>query len=72
MKLAPVVDELATEFDGRAKIVKVNAHENFATSAQFGVRMLPTILLIKDGKVLDQKTGFFDKGTLSAWIEKAM
>ena len=53
--IAPVLDELAPEFAGKVKIVKMNVDDNQATPAQFGVRSIPTLLLIKMVKLLQLK-----------------
>ena len=50
--IAPVLDELAPEFAGKVKIVKMNVDDNQTTPAQFGVRSIPTLLLIKNGQVV--------------------
>jgi len=63
--LAPVIDELAKEFEGKAAICKVNTDEQQELSAQFGVRSIPTILLMKDGQVVEQLIGAQSKAILS-------
>ena len=55
--IAPVLDELAPEFAGKVKIVKMNVDDNQATPAQFGVRSIPTLLLIKNGQVVAIEIG---------------
>lgn len=55
--IAPVLDELAPEFAGKVKIVKMNVDDNQATPAQFGVRSIPTLLLIKNGQVVATQVG---------------
>jgi thioredoxin 1 len=70
--ISPIVEELAKEFSGRVKIAKLNVDENPATPAQYGVRGIPTLLLFKDGKVLDQIVGSVPKARLKALIEKAL
>lgn len=63
--LAPVIDELATEFAGRANICKVNTDEEEALVAEFGIRSIPTILFMKNGEIVDQIIGATTKSVLS-------
>jgi thioredoxin 1 len=70
--IGPVVEELAKEFQGRTKVVKINVDENPATPAQYGVRGIPTLILFKGGKVFDQIVGAVPKPRLVAMIEKAL
>jgi thioredoxin 1 len=70
--IGPVVEELAKEFQGRTKVVKINVDENPATPAQYGVRGIPTLILFKGGKVFDQIVGAVAKPRLVAMIEKAL
>lgn len=55
--LSPVIDKLAEEFNGKAKVCKVNTDEQEELSAQFGIRSIPTMLFFKDGAVVDQMVG---------------
>ena len=59
--LAPVIDELAEDFDGKAKICKVNSDEEQDLAVKFGVRSIPTIVFVKDGEVVDQMVGAASK-----------
>jgi len=70
--IAPVLDELAAEMGDQLKIVKVNVDENPATPATYGVRGIPTLLLVKDGQVISQQVGAAPKNTLKAWIDQAL
>ena len=70
--IAPTIDALAAEFDGRIKVGKVNVDENQGTPSKYGVRGIPTIILFKDGKVLDQVVGAVPKSQLEALIAKAL
>ena len=63
-QIAPVLDELATEYAGRIKVAKLNVDENPSTSVKFGVRSIPTLLFFKSGKVVDQVVGSTSKGEL--------
>ena len=68
--IAPVLDELAVEFAGQVKIVKINIDDNQATPAQFGVRSIPTLLLFKDGKPVASQVGALPKNQLAAFINQ--
>ena len=69
--IAPVLDELATEFQGKAKIGKVNIDDHQGLAAQFGVRAIPTLLIIKNGQVTEQMVGAKSKRDLKASLDKA-
>ena len=69
-RIAPVLDELAVEFAGKVKIVKINIDDNQATPAQFGVRSIPTLLLFKDGKPVASQVGALPKNQLAAFINQ--
>ena len=60
--IAPVIDELAQEYEGKAKICKVNTDEQPAIAAEYGIRSIPTILFFKDGELVDQMVGAASKG----------
>ena len=68
--IAPVLDELAVEFAGKVKIVKINIDDNQVTPAQFGVRSIPTLLLFKDGKPVASQVGALPKNQLAAFINQ--
>jgi thioredoxin 1 len=70
--ISPIVEELAKEFSGRVKITKLNVDENPSIPGQYGVRGIPTLILFKEGKVLDQIVGSVPKARLKAMIEKAL
>ena len=63
--IAPIIDELATDFDGKAKICKVNSDEETNLALNFGIRSIPTILFMKDGKVVDTIIGATSKQSLA-------
>jgi thioredoxin 1 len=69
--IAPILDELAGELKEKAKIVKINVDENPLVAGQFGVMSIPTLLLFKDGKKVDQKVGGQPKPQLKAFVESA-
>ncbi|PHO09454.1 MULTISPECIES: thioredoxin [Malaciobacter] len=62
--LAPTIDQLAQDFDGKAKICKVNTEVEQELTAQYQIRSIPTILFFKDGKIVDQLIGATTKGAL--------
>lgn len=64
--IAPILDELATELDGKLKIAKVNVDDNGDLAAQYGVRAIPTMLLFKGGQLAEQFVGMMDKTSLKA------
>src|SRR5688572_24078259 len=64
--IAPILDELAAELDGKLKIAKVNVDDNGELAAQYGVRAIPTMLLFKGGQLQDQFVGMMDKASLKA------
>jgi thioredoxin 1 len=68
--LAPVIDELAKDFEGKVSILKMNVDENPATPTSFSIRAIPTMILFKNGKVVDQVTGAVSKSSLKALLQK--
>ncbi|MDX1454840.1 MAG: thioredoxin TrxA [Gammaproteobacteria bacterium] len=67
--IAPVLDELVDEYDGKLKIVKLNIDENQQTPPKFGIRGIPTLMLFKGGNVEATKVGAVSKSQLAAFIE---
>ncbi|MDK2846884.1 MAG: thioredoxin 1 [Desulfuromonadales bacterium] len=70
--IAPAIDDLADQFDGQVKIAKINVDENPATPSNYGVRGIPTLILFKDGQVVDQVVGAVPKGQLETLIKKVL
>ena len=68
--VAPVVAELATDYDGRVKFTKMNVDENMSTPGRYGIRGIPSLLLFKGGEVVDQIVGAHPKGKIKEMIEK--
>jgi len=68
--VSPIIHELATEFDGRIVAGELNVDENPVTTGQFKVRNIPTVLLIKNGEVVDKQVGAVPKASFKALIEK--
>ena len=62
--LGPVIDELATEYEGKVSILKMNVDENPATPGKYGIRAIPTLILFKNGEVVEQVTGAVSKSNL--------
>ncbi|KAA3606434.1 MAG: thioredoxin [Calditrichaeota bacterium] len=67
--IGPIVDELATEYEGKVKIGKVNVDENQDISIKFGIRSIPALLFFKDGKVVDQIVGAVPKGNIEQKLQ---
>lgn len=67
--IGPALEELAEEYAGKVKIVKVNVDENMETPAQLGVRGIPALFLFKNGEVVSNKVGAAPKAALDAWIK---
>ena len=70
--IGPIIEELATEYEGKALIAKVDVDENSELSQKFGVRSIPTILILKDGEVVDKHVGVTTKQALVDKIEAQM
>jgi thioredoxin 1 len=70
--IGPLLEELAKDYKDRINIVKVNVDDNPKTAAMYGVRGIPTLLLIKDGKNLDTLVGLVPKDRLETFIKKAL
>ncbi|HCF05191.1 MAG: thioredoxin [Desulfomicrobiaceae bacterium] len=71
--IAPVIDELAQEFAGQVKILKMNVDENPATPSTYGIRAIPTLILFKKGEVVEQVTGAVSKASLKQMLsDKAL
>jgi len=67
--IGPIIDELATDYEGKATIGKVNVDNNPTVSAKYGVRSIPTILILKGGEVVDKQVGVTTKQALAAKID---
>lgn len=70
--IGPVIEELATEYEGKALIAKVDVDENAELSQRYQVRSIPTILILKDGEVVDKHVGVTTKQALIDKIEKQL
>ena len=67
--LGPIIDELATEYEGKIKVVKMNVDENKNTPNNFGIRGIPTTILFKGGKDVDRQVGAVPKQQLVTMVE---
>ena len=70
--IAPAVEELATQYKGKLKVAKMNIDDNQDTPQQFGVRSIPTLLVFKGGKVVDQIVGAVPKSKLEDALKKVV
>lgn len=68
--VAPVVDEIAEQYDGKVKVVKVNTDENPSVASTYGIRSIPTLMIFKDGQRVDMVVGAVPKTTLANTLEK--
>lgn len=69
-KLGPVLDEVAQEYEGKIKVVKINTDENLKTAKEYSVSGLPTLLVFKEGKAVERLVGLMPKTTIVSNIEK--
>ena len=70
--IAPAVDELAAELSGRVRVAKLDVDENPATASRFGIRSIPTLLVIADGREIDRIVGALPKEAIRERIERAL
>ncbi len=70
--VAPVVEELAGEYEGRIRFGKVNVDDNPKVATEYGIRSIPTLLLFRDGKPMKQVVGFTGKGDLKKHLDSAI
>nr|WP_277876757.1 thioredoxin [Fischerella sp. FACHB-380] len=68
--VAPVVDEIAAQYEGQLKVVKVNTDENPNVASQYGIRSIPTLMIFKGGQKVDMVVGAVPKSTLANTLEK--
>ena len=71
-QIGPALEELAAEYAGKVKIVKVNVDENPKSPAQMGVRGIPALFVFKNGEVVSNKAGAAPKASIKGWIESAI
>ncbi len=70
--VGPIVEELAKDYDGKAVVGKVNVDENSAISTNYGIRNIPTLLIFKNGQIVDKQVGAAPKAALAAKLEGQM
>ena len=68
-RVAPILDEVAKEYEGRLKVAKINVDENQNTPAKFGIRGIPTLMLFKNGNVEATRVGALSKSQLTAFLD---
>ncbi len=68
-QIAPILDEVAREYDGRVKVAKINVDENRQVPARFGIRGIPTLMLFRNGNVEDTRVGALSKSQLTAFLD---
>jgi thioredoxin 1 len=70
--IAPILDEVASGYEGKLKIAKMNVDENRDIPAKFGIRGIPTLMLFKDGQLAATKVGALSKSQLTAFIDQQL
>lgn len=70
--IAPTLEELAKDYDGKIKVVKMNVDDNPSTPGKYGVRGIPTLILFKGGEIVDQLVGAIPKAQIKDLLEKGL
>ncbi len=70
--VAPIVEELANEYNGKVKFVKLNTDDNIQTASRYGIRSIPSLLVFKGGEPVDQIIGFRPKRELAKVLDRAL
>lgn len=70
--LAPVLDEVAAQYESKLSIVKLNVDDNPSMAQKYGVRGIPTLILFKDGEAVETKVGLLSKSQLTAFLDSAL
>ena len=70
--IAPTLEELAKDYDGKIKVVKMNVDDNPSTPGKYGVRGIPTLILFKGGEIVDQLVGAIPKAQIKELVEKGL
>ena len=68
--IGPIIDEIANEYEGKLSVVKLNVDENPGTPGKYGIRAIPTLILFKNGEVVEQVTGAVSKSSITTMIEQ--
>jgi thioredoxin 1 len=69
-QLSPIIDEISKELAGKIEVYKCNVDDNPETPSKFGVRGIPSLMIFKDGKLVDSKVGALPRASLTEWITK--
>ena len=70
--IAPIIEEIASDYDGKVKVGKVNVDENGGTAMQYGIRGIPTLLVMKDGQIINQKVGAIHKTEIATMLDEVL
>ena len=68
-QIGPILEEIAIEQESKIRVLKINIDENPQTPQKYGVRGIPTLMLFKQGKLIDTKVGSLPKSSLEAWLQ---
>ena len=71
-QIGPALEEIASEMKGRVKVAKVNIDDNPTAPSKYGIRGIPTLLIFKDGQIVERKVGADSKRGIANWIEDAI
>lgn len=69
-KIAPIIDEIAEEYEGRIKIVKLNTDENIRTAQKYSISGIPSLIIFKNGEAVERLVGLMQKSSLITTVEK--
>ena len=69
-KIAPIVDEISDEFQGRLKVVKLNTDDNVRTAQNYSISGIPSLIIFKNGEAVERLVGLMQKSTLQSSVEK--
>ena len=70
--VSPIVEEVAANYEGKLKVMKMNVDENGQTPSQYGIRGIPALLIFKDGKVAEQIVGYVPKATIDQSVIRVL
>jgi thioredoxin 1 len=68
--MAPHLDAVAEEFEGKIKVAKINVDDNPMAASKYGIRGLPTLMIFKEGKIIQTQTGAMSKQRITEWIKE--
>lgn len=69
VQLTPIIEELANDYDGKVNVCKINVDENSEVPAKFGIRSIPTLMIFKNGELVDKAVGFMNKNILASKLD---